>query len=127
VVVHIFSIAIVSNFCFSLPLRFDEEEYTLLNERTSAAARLHFLTELQKTQQTNEQNQDQTEHTIETDIEPKSIPLSIIEKHKSLKIVGINQEVLKDLYIKCEGVKDVINKCINYHSKTFLKMNMLLN
>jgi hypothetical protein len=37
--------------------------------------------------------------------------LEVKEKHSALKIFGINNNVLKDMYIKSEGVRDFVMKC----------------
>jgi hypothetical protein len=40
--------------------------------------------------------------------------LEVKEKYSALKIVGINNNVLKDMYINSEGVRDFIMKCCTY-------------
>jgi hypothetical protein len=40
--------------------------------------------------------------------------LEVKEKHSALKIFGISYNVLKDMYIKAEGVRDYVMKCCDY-------------
>jgi hypothetical protein len=68
--------------------------------------RLQTLLKKQETAETTKEYQNQKEYKEEA---PPSSPLTNIEKHKSLKIVNINQETLKDLFIKPESVRDFID------------------
>jgi hypothetical protein len=83
--------------------------------------RLQILLKKKQAAEFTKEEKDQKEDKEETHIEPPSPPLPIIEKHKSVKIVRINQETLKDLFIKAEDVQDFINKCVNYVVENFPK------
>jgi hypothetical protein len=71
---------------------------------------LHTLVKKREAEKRLKESEDQEEYKEEKGIEPSSLPIK--EKDKSVKIVGIDQDTLKNLYIKSEGGKDFINKCV---------------
>jgi hypothetical protein len=79
-----------------------EQLHTLLTKQSD---------ERQTREQDDQPRQEDTE-PVTAGTQPPS--LEVKEKHSALKIVGINNNVLKDMYIKSEGVRDFIMKCCDY-------------
>jgi hypothetical protein len=76
--------------------------------------RLHTLVSKQEAERRSKEREDQGEDTepAAADIRPPS--LQIKEKHTSLKIIGIDRELLKQMFINSEGVRDFIMKGCEY-------------
>jgi hypothetical protein len=92
---------------------------------TYLVERLHTLVKKREAEKRLKESQNQEEYNQEKDIEPPS--LLIKEKDKSVKIVGIDQNILKNLYIKFDGVTDFINKCVEYAIEKFTKDESVSN
>jgi hypothetical protein len=73
---------------------------------TYLVERLQTLLAKQKAERQAKEREDQP---VAADTQPPL--LEVKEKHSALKIVGINYNVLKDMYIKSEGVRDYVMKC----------------
>jgi hypothetical protein len=82
--------------------------------------RLHTLISRREAERRSREPEDHGECTEERDMQPPS--LQIKEKHRSLKIVGIDESALKQLYINCDGVRDYVKKCCEYIIDKFTKI-----
>jgi hypothetical protein len=81
--------------------------------------RLTFLLKKKQDEEEARRRANREEDTIEPDIQPSS--LTINENIKGFKIFEINSKDLSDLYIHCDGVKEFMNKCIEYVMNNYTK------
>jgi hypothetical protein len=95
---------------------------------TYLVERLQTLLSKQKAERQAKEREDQSVVDTEpaaADTQPPS--LEIKEKPKALKIVGIDREVLKEMFINSDGVRDFVTKCCAYIIINVTKDENLVN
>jgi hypothetical protein len=90
---------------------------------------LKYLTERLNTllnKKQSQPNQPVNEQAANNDDEqPPAAPIEITTVNENkipVKIIGINLCILEDIYVKSEGVKDYMDKCVDYVKREFPKL-----
>jgi hypothetical protein len=90
---------------------------------------LKYLTERLNTllnkKQSSSMRPTNKEPSLNVDERPPAAPIEILSTRQNkipVKIIGINPVILQEIYVKAEGVKDYMDKCVDYIKSEFPKL-----